>query len=84
MDTGDAEGYPDGYDIFVDPDVQPEHKSDVVVRTPDGRATFKRLLIEPDGKFLMALNPNWPNRIIPVPDGTVICGVVIYTGRPRR
>jgi SOS-response transcriptional repressor LexA len=83
MDSGDREGYPDGYDIFVDPDVEPGNGHDVVVRTPDGRATFKRLQINNEGKFLLALNPDWPNRITPVPEGTVICGVVIYSGRPR-
>lgn len=84
MDTGDAEGYPDGYDIFVDPDIEPKNGDDVVVRTPSGKATFKRLQITNEGNLLIALNPDWPNRIIPVPEGTIICGVVIYSGRPRR
>lgn len=84
MDSGNPDGYPDGYDIFVDPDVEPKHGDDVVVRTPDGQATFKRLQINSEGQFLLALNPNWPNRIIKAPEGTVICGVVIYAGRPRR
>lgn len=84
MDAGDRDSYPDGYDIFVDPDVEPRHGDDVVVRTPNGAATFKRLQINADEKFLLALNPQWPDRIIKVPEGTVICGVVIYSGKPRR
>lgn len=84
MDTGNADGYPDGYDIFIDPDIEPKNGDDVVVRTPTGKATFKRLQITQEGNLLIALNPDWPNRIIPVPEGTIICGVVIYSGRPRR
>ena len=84
MDSGDGKGYADGEDIFVDPDVRPENGSDVIARTPNGKATFKRYQVHSEGNFLLALNPDWPERIIKVPEGTVICGVVIYSGRPRR
>jgi SOS-response transcriptional repressor LexA len=83
MDTGDAHGYREGEHIYVDPEQQPKHGDDVIVRTPDGKATFKRLQVTPDGNYLLALNPNWPNRIIKVEEGTVICGKIIYSGKPR-
>lgn len=68
--------YRDGEIIQVDPDVPAEHGKDVVVRTPDGLATFKRLQISETGEqYLMALNPDLPDRIIKVPEGTIICGV---------
>ncbi|MGV6475379.1 LexA family protein [Azotobacter vinelandii] len=77
--------YRDGEIIQVDPDVEAMHGSDVVVRTPDGRATFKRLQIESDGEqFLIALNKDWPDRIIRVPEGTIICGVVTGSWMDRR
>jgi SOS-response transcriptional repressor LexA len=69
--------YPDGCLIFVDPDREAIHGKDVVVRTPDGNHAFKRLQITPDGTYLMALNPDWQERIIKIPKGSVICGVVI-------
>lgn len=76
--------YTDGSEIFVDPLVEPLHNDDVVVCDTEGKATFKRLKITQDGKYLEALNPDYPNRIIQVPEGTIICGVVIYSGRKTR
>lgn len=76
--------YPEGVDIFVDPSLQAHHNDDVVVRDHEGKATLKRLKITPEGKFLEAVNPNWPNRFIKIPDGSTICGVVIYSGRKRK
>lgn len=84
MNSGDLDGYLEGFDIFVDPDIEPKHGDDVIVRTPDSKATFKRLQITEDGKYLLALNKTWPNRIIKVPEDTVICGVVIYSGKSRK
>lgn len=79
-----APDYPDGSEIFVDPTIEPINNDDVVVSTVDNKATFKRLQITHEGKHLLALNPNWPNRIIEVTEGTTICGVVIYSGQKRR
>jgi len=76
--------YQEGWHIFVDPDVQAQHNDDVIVRDETGNATFKRLQITPEGNFLLALNPDYPNRIIKVPGSSTICGVVIYSGRKRR
>lgn len=76
--------YMEGSEIFVDPTIEPLHNDDVVVCDEEGRATFKRLKISPEGKYLEALNPDFPQRIIAVPKGTIICGVVIYSGRKTR
>lgn len=78
--------YRDGEIIQVDPDVAAEHNDDVVVRTPDGRATFKRLQITEEGQFLLAVNPDFPDRVIRVPEGTIICGVCTgsWIRRKRR
>lgn len=70
--------FAEGDIIFIDPDLQPQHRSLVICRL-DGsnEATFKRLLIEGDSKLLEALNPSWPDRIIKIEDNATICGVVI-------
>jgi SOS-response transcriptional repressor LexA len=71
----------DGDLIFVDPDRQPEHGSLVVVRMDDAKdATFKKLMIEGDRKYLRALNPAWPEQIIQIDGNATICGVVIFKG----
>jgi len=49
-----------------------------VVRLDDrGEVTFKRLVIEGERRYLKPLNPNWPEKIIEVPDDARIVGVVI-------
>lgn len=70
-------GYREGEIVFVDPTVQATPGRDVIVRTPEGKAMMKRLKEDAEGLYLLALNPQWPNRIIRVPRDTVICGVVI-------
>lgn len=84
MDTGDKDGYSDGDLIFVDPERSPQHNDDVVARTSDGKTTFKRLQLTPDGNHLIALNQDWKPRIINVSEDTIICGVVIFSGKDRR
>jgi len=76
--------YRDGEWIFVDPDRQPNSGDDVVVRLDDeGEATFKRLIIEGDNQYLLAVNPGWPNRIIQINGAATVVGVVIFSGKPR-
>ncbi|WP_186057563.1 LexA family protein [Burkholderia gladioli] len=71
----------DGDFLSVNPDRSPLHRSLVIARR-DGKATFKQLLLEADGSALLfALNPEWPNRYIPVDGQTEIIGVV--TGQWR-
>jgi SOS-response transcriptional repressor LexA len=70
--------FQDGDLIFVDPDRQAEQGSLVVVRLEDEHeATFKKLVIEGDQKYLRALNPAWPQPIMRVNGNATICGVVI-------
>jgi len=65
--------------IFVDPEKHANNGSLVVVRQEEHtEATFKQLVIEGGQKYLKALNPSWPNRIIPVNGNATICGVVSY------
>jgi len=78
--------YREGEIILVEPDLTPIHNDDVVARTPEGQVTFKRLQITEDGTYLLALNPDFPNRILHMPDGTHLCGVVTgsWIKRKRR
>lgn len=70
--------FKDGDTVFVDPDRDAGHRSLVVARLDhEHEATFKQLIIEGDQRMLQALNPSWPNRIIPVNGNCSICGVVI-------
>ena len=79
FDPTGARSFKDGDTIFVDPDRQADHRSLVIARLDDEKeATFKQLIIEADGqRMLQALNPSWPNRIIPINANCTICGVVI-------
>lgn len=67
--------------IFVDPHAAPGHKKFVVVRANDSlEATFKQLVVEENRKYLKALNPDWPDRIVEIGENTTICGVVVFKG----
>ncbi len=67
--------------IFVDPEVVAESGKYVVVRLEDtDEATFKQLIIEGGRRYLKALNPDWPDRIIEIDENTKICGVVVFKG----
>ena len=80
MDDGSADAYRDGEIVFVDPDVRAEPGKDVVVRTPENKTTFKRLKQDSEGLYLLGLNGK---KIVRVPEDTVFCGVVIFSGRRR-
>ena len=68
----------DGDIIFVDPDRLAENGSPVIAKLDDSQeATFKQLVIEGEERYLKALNPNWPDRIIRINGNATICGVVI-------
>ncbi len=72
----------DGDLIFVDPEAQWEHGSYVVARLDDeNQATFKQLIIEGGQKFLKALNPNWPDPLMPINGNCTIVGKVVFTGK---
>lgn len=75
---GGKHTYSDGDVIFVDPAKHYENGSRVIVRLDDKKeATFKQLVIEGDKKYLKALNPAWPEKIIAINGNATICGVVI-------
>lgn len=75
---GGEKSYKDGDIIYVDPDRHACNKSMVVVRLDDrAEATFKQLVIEGEERYLMALNPAWPERIMRVDERATICGVVV-------
>jgi SOS-response transcriptional repressor LexA len=76
-------GYHDGEIIFVDPDAEAMPGKDVVVTTDDGESTFKRLKLDIDGYYLLALNPKWEPNYLKMPENAHIGGVVIFAGRER-
>ena len=39
-----------------------------------------QLIIEGGRKYLKALNPDWPDRIIEIDENAKICGVVVFKG----
>lgn len=74
--------YRDGEIIYVDPDAVATHNRDVVIKTPEG-TSFKRLQLTPDGNYLLALNPDQPQRILKMPANGFIFGVVIASYMER-
>lgn len=76
--------YYDGEIIYVDPDRVPKHNDDVVVRlVPSSDSTFKRLQIDENGAYLIAINKAFPAPIIPLGEEASICGVVVFSGKFR-
>jgi SOS-response transcriptional repressor LexA len=71
--------YAPGEYIAVDPDGEPMHKKMVVVRVDqEEKATFKQLLVDPEGTtMLQALNPAHTPRLMELPPGSRIVGTVI-------
>ena len=71
----------DGDLIFVDPHAPADNGRFVVVRLDGSQeAIFKQLIIEGDRRYLKALNPDWPQRIIEINESAWICGVVVFKG----
>lgn len=76
--------YQSGDIILVDRDLQAINGSHVVVQLDtEKEATFKRLVIEGDRKFLQPLNPAWPDKMIEINGNATICGVVFAMMRYR-
>lgn len=74
----------DGELIFVDPTVEPVHRSFVIARTTESNGTtFKQYMRdEQNRQWLKAYNPDWPDPPLPVGENVVIKGVVIFKGEP--
>ena len=66
---------PEGATVIVDPDAEPRNGKIVIARL-DGtnEATVKKLVIDGPQKFLVPLNPRYPN--IPINGNCLIIGVV--------
>lgn len=74
--------YPHGTIIFVDPERAYTVGSRVIARLPGSSETTFKVYTEDGGQpYLMPINPKYPS--IPVPEGTVICGVVIGSYFPE-
>lgn len=76
---GGDKSYSPGEYIAVDPSREPQNKSMVVARVDhEDKATFKQILIDGEGpSMLQALNPSHTPRLMSLPPGSRIVGVVI-------
>lgn len=55
------------------------------VATCLGDATFKQLVVEPDGsRYLKALNPDWRPQIMPIGEDCALVGLVVAKYAPVR
>ena len=67
--------------IYVNPEVQTFdlQTGDLVIIACFGEteATFKKLIIEGDNKYLQPLNPNWPEQIIKLSEDCRLVGKVV-------
>lgn len=67
--------------IYVNPDFQPDElkTGDLVIVAcgDDAEATFKRLIVESGNIYLQPLNPDWPEKTIPLKDGCKLVGKVV-------
>lgn len=66
-----------GQIIQVDPAAPARNGSLVVVALTDGGTMFRRLVDSEDGRILQAMNPQWPDRLLPFPADARIVGVVV-------
>ena len=67
--------------IYVNPDFQVSDlkTGDLVIVACEGenKATFKKLIIEPNGKYLEPLNPKWHEKIMELNEGCKLVGKVV-------
>lgn len=72
--------YRNGEFICISPDYQIDEldTGDMIVATCNGDATFKQLVVEPDGtRYLKALNPDWRPQIMPLDEHCLLVGLVV-------
>lgn len=67
--------FTEGDKVVIDPSLEalPGHFV-AAKRTRDHAATLKQLKQEGDEKYLYALNPDWPERIIKMSEEWIVCG----------
>ena len=71
----------DGDLIYVDPQVPPENGRYVIVRLEGAHeAILRQLIVEGGRRYVKALNPDWPDRIVEASDEVAIRGVVVFKG----
>lgn len=67
--------------IYVNPDFQVNDlkTGDLVIVACEGenKATFKKLIIEPNGRYLEPLNPKWHEKIMELEEGCKLVGKVV-------
>ncbi len=67
--------------IYVNPDFQTNDlkTGDLVIVSCEGdlEATFKKLIVESGSMYLQPLNPDWPEKTIPLVDGCKLVGKVV-------
>ncbi|CAG9184201.1 LexA family transcriptional regulator [Cupriavidus respiraculi] len=73
---GQSPSFPEGMLLGVNPDAEALPGKFVVVRRNGNEATFKKLTMVDGDPYLEALNPDWPNRFIPMQKDDQICGVI--------
>lgn len=70
-----------GDKIYVNPDFQTNDlkTGDLVIVSCEGdlEATFKKLIVESGNMYLQPLNPDWPEKTIPLVDGCKLVGKVV-------
>jgi len=70
-----------GDKIYVNPDFQPDElkTGDLVIMSCEGEAeaTFKKLIVESGSMYLQPLNPDWPEKTMPLVDGCKLVGKVV-------
>lgn len=77
FDPHGRRSFREGDIVYVDPDRQAENGSLVIAKLTDSQeATFKQLVIEDEKRYLKALNPSWPERMMPINGSCHIVGVV--------
>ena len=75
MQAPDGHSFPSGSIIIVEPLQEPKNGSYVIVRLEDEKeATFKKLVIDGDRRYLRPLNPRYP--ILEVKGEATFAGVV--------
>lgn len=81
LNPGGRPSFSPGDLIFCDPEISADNGSLVIIREEgEKQATFKKLLIEGNKRFIKALNPDWPEPIKEITQEATICGVVIFKG----
>jgi SOS-response transcriptional repressor LexA len=77
FDPADHKSFREGELVLVDPRSNAVHGSFVIIQVGDDpEPILRQLIIEADHRYLKALNPAWPGRIVELNGNAVICGTV--------